>query len=97
MSKGVAGFMAALKAQALFGDSELFGQIRRLCADLQYSTEDGKFAFDDYFKALVEAIDAIPKLELENDVAPARRPPTPSSSPRAPSRSSTSATASSDA
>ena len=71
MSRGVAGFMAALKAEALLGeDSELFAQIRSLCSDLQYSTEDGKFAFDDYFRTLVEAVDAIPKLELENDVAP---------------------------
>ena len=41
-----------------------------LCANLLYSTEDGKFAYNDYFQTLADAIDAIPKLELENDVAP---------------------------
>src|ERR1035437_10941393 len=70
MSSGISGVMSALKAEVLLADSGLFDQIKRLCADLQYDTADGKFAFDDYLVALVEAIDAIPKLELENDVAP---------------------------
>jgi hypothetical protein len=70
MSSGISGVMAALKAEALLVDSQLFEQIRRLCADLQYSTADGKLAFDDYYQTLVEAIDAIPRLELENDVSP---------------------------
>jgi hypothetical protein len=70
MSSGISGVMSALKAESLLADSQLFDQIKSLCANLQYSTEDGKFAFDDYFKTLVDAIDVIPKLELENDVAP---------------------------
>jgi hypothetical protein len=70
MSDGVTGVMQALKAENLLGDSQLFGQIAKLCADLTYSTEDGKFSFDDYFHALESSIDAIPKLVLEDDVAP---------------------------
>lgn len=70
MSSGISGIMSALKAESLLGESQLFDQIKTLCTNLTYNTEDGKFAFDDYFKTLVEAIDAIPKLELENDVAP---------------------------
>ncbi len=70
MSSGISGVMAALKAESLLADSQLFDQIKRLCADLQYNTGDGKLAFDDYFRTLVGAIDAIPKLELENDVSP---------------------------
>jgi len=70
MSNGISGVMSALKAESLLDGSQLFEQIKTLCANLQYSTEDGKFAFDDYFKTLVDAIDVIPKLELENDVAP---------------------------
>jgi hypothetical protein len=70
MSNGISGVMAALKAETLLGESQLFDQIKKLCADLTYSTVDGKLAFDDYFNALVQDIDNIPKLELENDVAP---------------------------
>ena len=70
MSSGVSGIMSALKAEELLEGSQLFDQVKKLCADLRYSTEDGKFAFDDYFATLVDAVDAIPKLELENDVAP---------------------------
>lgn len=70
MSSGISGVMAALKAETLLGESQLFDQIKKLCSDLTYSTVDGKLAFDDYFTALVQDIDNIPKLELENDVAP---------------------------
>jgi hypothetical protein len=70
MSSGISGVMAALKAETLLGESQLFGQIEKLCVDLTYNTVDGKLAFDDYFNALVQDIDNIPKLELENDVAP---------------------------
>lgn len=70
MSSGISGVMSALKAEVLLGESQLFDQIKKLCSNLTYSTEDGKFAFDDYLKTLVDAIDAIPKLELDNDVAP---------------------------
>src|SRR5271157_836968 len=70
MSSGISGVMSALKAESLLADSQLFDQIKTLCENLQYSTGDGKFAFDDYFQTIVDAIDVIPKLELENDVAP---------------------------
>jgi hypothetical protein len=70
MSNGVSGVMNALRAEELLKDSELFAKIDKLCADLQYNTQETRFAFDDYFQSLVEAIDAIPKLELDNDVAP---------------------------
>jgi len=70
MSNGISGVMSALKAESLLADSQLFDQIKTLCENLQYSTGDGKFAFDDYFQTIVDAIDVIPKLELENDVAP---------------------------
>jgi len=62
--------MDALKAESLLKDSQLFVQIEKLCADLQYNTQDKQFAFDDYFKILVNDIDAVPRLQLENDVAP---------------------------
>jgi hypothetical protein len=70
MSEGISGVMDALKAESLLKDSQLFIQIEKLCADLQYNTQDKQFAFDDYFKILVSDIDAVPKLQLENDVAP---------------------------
>lgn len=69
MSNAVSGVMSALKAEALLEGSQLFDQIKKLSGDLSYSTEDGKLAFDDYFKELADAIDAIPKLQLEDDVA----------------------------
>src|SRR5271156_4317854 len=69
MSNGISGVMSALKAEELMKGSQLFGQIEKLRAELSYRTEDGKLAFDDYFKELVDAIDAIPKLTLEDDVA----------------------------
>ena len=55
MSSGISGVMSALKAESLLADSQLFDQIKTLCANLQYSTADGKFAFDDYFKTNVIA------------------------------------------
>lgn len=70
MSSGISGVMSAMKAESLLADSQLFNQIEGLCKDLTYNTAEGKFAFDDYFATLTEAIDAIPKLELDNDVAP---------------------------
>jgi hypothetical protein len=70
MSNAISGVMAALKAEELMSGSQLFGQIERLVAELSYRTEEGKLAFDDYFKTLVDAVDAIPKLQLEDDVAP---------------------------
>jgi hypothetical protein len=62
--------MSALKAEELLKGSQLFDQIERLRGNVSYSTADGKLAFDDYFKELAESIDAIPKLRLEDDVAP---------------------------
>jgi len=70
MSSGISGVMSALKAETLLGESQLFDQIKKLVAELTWNSEDGKFGFDNYFQSLVEAIDAIPKLELEDDVAP---------------------------
>jgi hypothetical protein len=70
MSNAVSGVMNALKAETLLEGSQLFDQIEKLRANVSYTTVDGKLAFDDYFKTLVDAIDAIPKLQLEDDVAP---------------------------
>jgi hypothetical protein len=70
MSNPVSGVMAALKAEELLKDSHLFDQIERLYQDISYRTADGQLSFDDYFKSLTDAIDAIPKLQLEDDVAP---------------------------
>lgn len=67
---GVSGVMSALKAESLMKDSQLFEQIAQLRASVGYVTEDGKLGFDDYFKTLVAAIDAIPKLQLQDNVAP---------------------------
>src|SRR5271157_905906 len=70
MSSGISGVMSALKAEELMSGSQLFDQITKLSAELSYKSTEGKLAFDDYFKSLVEAVDAIPKLQLEDDVAP---------------------------
>jgi hypothetical protein len=70
MSNAVSGVMNALKAETLLEGSQLFDQIEKLRENVSYTTVDGKLAFDDYFKTLVDAIDAIPKLQLEDDVAP---------------------------
>jgi len=70
MSNAISGVMSALKAEELMNGSQLFGQIEKLRAELSYSTAEGKLSFDDYFKELVEAIDTVPKLTLEDDVAP---------------------------
>lgn len=67
---GVSGIIASLKAEELMKGSQLFEQIDKLRANISYTTEEGKFSFDDYFKTLVESIDAVPKLQLEDDVAP---------------------------
>src|SRR5271155_6125301 len=70
MRSGISGVMSALKAETLLGESQLFDQIKKLVAELTWNSEDGKFGFDNYFKQLVDAVDAIPKLQLEDDVAP---------------------------
>jgi hypothetical protein len=69
MSNAISGVMNALKAEELLKDSQLFDQIEKLCGNISYGSGEGKLAFDDYFKHLVESIDAIPKLQLEDDVA----------------------------
>src|SRR5579863_95484 len=69
MSNAVSGVMNALRAETLLEGSQLFDQIEKLRGNVSYNTVDGKLAFDDYFKELVDAIDAIPKLQLEDDVA----------------------------
>src|SRR5271157_1795177 len=70
MSSGISGVMSALKAEELMSGSQLFDQITKLSAELSYKSTEGKLAFDDYFKELVDAVDAIPRLTLEDDVAP---------------------------
>src|SRR5271163_3152263 len=69
MSSGISGVMSALRAEELMKGSQLFDQITKLRTDLSYRSEEGKLAFDDYFKQLVGEVDAIPKLKLEDDVA----------------------------
>lgn len=70
MSNAISGVMNALKAEELLKGSQLFDQIEKLYADISYRTVDGKLSFDDYFKSLVDAIDATPKLVLADNVAP---------------------------
>ena len=67
---GVSGIIAALKAESLMEGSQLFGQIEFLRTSVAYKSGEGVVGFDDYFKTLIEAIDAIPKLQLEDNVAP---------------------------
>lgn len=67
---GVSGIIAALKAEELMKDSQLFGQIETLRTSIAYKSGEGVVGFDDYFKTLAEAVDAIPKLVLEDNVAP---------------------------
>jgi hypothetical protein len=62
--------MNALKAEELLKGSQLFDQIEKLRGDISYSSGEGKLAFDDYFNELAKSIDAIPKLQLEDNVAP---------------------------
>jgi hypothetical protein len=70
MSNAISGVMSALKAEELMSGSQLFDQITALRAGISYTSEDGKTSFDDYFKKLVGEVDAIPKLTLDDDVAP---------------------------
>jgi hypothetical protein len=67
---GVSGIIAALKAESLMEGSQLFGQIESLRTSIAYKSGEGVVGFDDYFKTLIDAIDAIPKLQLEDNVAP---------------------------
>jgi hypothetical protein len=67
---GVSGIIAALKAEKLMEGSQLFSQIDSLRTTIGYKSGEGKVGFDDYFKTLVDAVDAIPKLTLEDNVAP---------------------------
>jgi hypothetical protein len=67
---GVSGIIAALKAEELMKGSQLFDQITKLAGSLSYISNNEKYSFDDYFKQLTDSIDAIPRLQLSDDVAP---------------------------
>jgi hypothetical protein len=54
----------------LGADAEIFQRIDTLRQRMQYNTEGERRSFDDYFEIIREAVDAIPKLELETDVVP---------------------------
>jgi hypothetical protein len=65
------GIIQAFRAQTLLGaDAEIFQRIELLRKRLHYSTDGEVRSFDDYFTILREAVDAIPKLELQTDVVP---------------------------
>jgi hypothetical protein len=71
MSSPVSGAMAALKATALLGEnSEMLVKIRELKQNLQYNTDDQKFALDDVLHKIADEINSIPKLELDNNIQP---------------------------
>lgn len=64
------GVLQAFKAEALLADQDVLTRIENLRKNLQYSTTGEQVSFNDYLTILREAVDAIPKLELEIDVAP---------------------------
>jgi hypothetical protein len=65
------GIVQAFKAEALLGgDSDILVRIESLRNSLQYSTEGQQVAFNDYLKTLRDAVDNIPRLELDTDVSP---------------------------
>lgn len=64
------GIMMAFKAEALLKDSDILTRIENLRKHVLYSSDGQLFSFDDYLTILRDAVDAIPKLELETDVAP---------------------------
>lgn len=70
MSNAFSGVMSALSAEELLKDSRLFDEIKTLQQNIAYTSEEGKASFDDYFKKLTDEVNAIPKLQLEDDVAP---------------------------
>lgn len=64
------GIVQAFKAEALLADADILTRIASLRKNLQYSSEGEQVSFNDYLQVLRSAVDAIPKLELESDVAP---------------------------
>ena len=64
------GILMAFRAEALLGDADILLRIASLRNGLQYATEGNQVSFDDQLQKLREAVDGIPKLELETDVAP---------------------------
>jgi hypothetical protein len=64
------GILQAFKAEVLLADADILTRIDNLRKSLQYSTEGQQVAFNDYLVTLREAVDAIPRLELETDVSP---------------------------
>jgi hypothetical protein len=64
------GILQAFKAEALLADADILIRIERLRKNLQYTTAGEEVSFNDYLKTLRDAVDNIPKLELEPDVAP---------------------------
>ena len=72
------GILMAFRAEALLGDADILLRIASLRNGLQYATEGNQVSFDDQLQKLREAVDGIPKLELETDVAPVPRTTIPS-------------------
>lgn len=64
------GIVQSFKAEVLLKDSDLLERIESLRKNLQYSTEGQRVSFNDYLITIRDAVDSIPKLELDNDVAP---------------------------
>lgn len=65
------GIIQAFRAHALLGaDAEIFQRMELLRKRLHYSTDGEVRSFDEYFTILREAVDAVPKLELQTDVVP---------------------------
>lgn len=65
------GIILAFKAEAVLGqDAEIFVRLENLRKRMEYSSEGDRRSFDDYYELLKQAVDEIPKLELETDVVP---------------------------
>jgi hypothetical protein len=64
------GILQAFKAEALLADADILVRIESLRKNLQYSSEGQQVSFNDYLKVLRDAVDAVPKLELDTDVVP---------------------------
>jgi hypothetical protein len=64
------GILQAFKAEALLADADILVRIDNLRKSLQYSSEGQQVSFNDYLSTLRGAVDSIPKLELDTDVAP---------------------------
>jgi hypothetical protein len=64
------GILMAFRAETLLGNADILARIDSLRNGLQYATEGNQVSFDDQLQKLRDAVDEIPKLELETDVAP---------------------------